>query len=147
MKRLHSPEHGGILCLSGLLLVMAVPLDTQRAAAPPTESSVQVCMKEAGCSADALATPVLAEVRWLVQAALAADPSSATSIESVQLALERAYADSVEQTDAAVSYTWVLIDGMWFRICNESAGFEVSFGQQGTVLVTIQAPMATPQDV
>lgn len=100
----------------------------------PSGVSIEVRMREAGCSTAVYLSPVLAEVRGFLD-------ESTSSMDSARDALELAYGDAVIQTAAPVEYIWVKINGVWILQCTEGATFEIDRGAKGTVVVFVRDTM------
>ncbi len=144
MKSLRSPGLRGILGLSALLFVCVLPLSSGSEPASLPDRPVNVFMKQGGCTTTSLDATVLTDVRAVVEAALAAAPDI-SRVASIQDALELAYPCEMVQTAAPIQYKYVLINGIWFRVCFDEAVFEIDFGFQGTVVVSAADSMPVPR--
>ena len=141
MNTLRFDGFRGILCLTGLLLVSMLPLQA-KAGEPERASagSIEVRMREAGCSTEAYLSDVVTEVCSVL---VAIEPEG--SGESARLALEAAYGDAVTPVAAPYEYVWIKVDGVWMLHCFMGAAFEIDFGAHGTVVVKVRAMMPVAQ--
>ncbi len=132
MKTPRSAGVRGILCLSALLAIMSVPRPEPSLDAPEPSSSLEVRLREAGCSVESYLSPRMEEVRVLLAQCA---PAMANAM------LEQVYAERVTLTDVEYEYVWVLVNGFWFLQCFERSVFQIDFGSEGTVLVTVREAM------
>jgi len=136
--------HALAFCLSGILAIVpltSVPGSQSRPPRTLPTGSVQVGHMEGGQFRQSADTPMVSEVRRIIERALQLTGPRLDLHRLARAALSERYGSRLTEAAAPPHYVWMWVVDHWELVCLGVYTLEIDFGRRGSVAVEITEEM------